>query len=101
MTNNNNDGDDITNTDPVKVSCSICDYGPSYCSIIIASQWPMSCQCLYIILNVFAHIIQCNCGGLDDHLLPTLIPDWDIWHRTAFEQGNSPVFLKLVTWMFL
>jgi hypothetical protein len=45
--------------------------------------------------------MQCDRGGLHDDPLPTLLPDWDTWHRTAFEQGNSQVFLKLATWMLL
>ncbi|KAG1808897.1 uncharacterized protein BJ212DRAFT_1302798 [Suillus subaureus] len=40
-------------------------------------------------------------SGLNDGPLPSLLPKWDTWHRTAFEQGNPQVFLKLVTWMLL
>jgi hypothetical protein len=40
------DGEDITNTNPVRVSRLICDDGPSYRSLIIAPQRPVSCQCL-------------------------------------------------------
>jgi hypothetical protein len=32
---------------------------------------------------------------------PSMLADWDAWHKTAFERGNSQVFLKLATWMLL
>ncbi|KAG1720984.1 uncharacterized protein EDB91DRAFT_1256740 [Suillus paluster] len=40
-------------------------------------------------------------GGHDDTPLPPTLADWDDWHKIAFEQGTSEVFLKLATWMLL
>jgi hypothetical protein len=36
-----------------------------------------------------------------DIQLPSAFEEWEDWHRTAFEQGNSKVFLKLATWILL
>ncbi|KIK39217.1 hypothetical protein CY34DRAFT_14538 [Suillus luteus UH-Slu-Lm8-n1] len=54
-----------------------------------------------VIPDIRSGIRPFDCSGLDDDLLPPMLANWDTWHRTAFEQGNSQVFLKLATWMLL
>ncbi|KAG1886466.1 hypothetical protein F4604DRAFT_1675381 [Suillus subluteus] len=39
--------------------------------------------------------------GYDDVLLPSVMDDFDQWTKTAFEEGNSHVFLKLAAWMLM
>ncbi|KAG2029763.1 hypothetical protein BDR03DRAFT_1017979 [Suillus americanus] len=54
-----------------------------------------------VIPNIRSGTRPNNRSDLSDGPLPSLLPEWDTWHRTAFERGNSQVFLKLATWMLL
>lgn len=60
------------------------------------------------VLHEFLYIsLICRQDDTNDDLighpedLPSSLADWDDWHRTAFWQGNSHIFLKLGTWILL
>ncbi|KAG1832553.1 hypothetical protein DFJ58DRAFT_848004 [Suillus subalutaceus] len=46
-------------------------------------------------------IAEVDDEGYDRISLPPILEGWETWTRTAFEHGNSRVFLKLASWMLV